>query len=214
MGVYELDLLDGFGNIFSVVKKKPSVIVPALFGIGAILLFNLVIFEYVVILKTGGMVWLPFAFNVLKWAIIFSLSGWTALLMKYEDLNYEKAFSKSFTNLFVFCTFMAFFTVAGFSLYFVPGMFILFFLLYIPTYSVVKNDSDALNGFKENMKFILEDAHVIHTLVSLIIITLFLLIPYVGEYFAAFFYMLWIPNIYISEKEAQSLKQEELNDEF
>jgi hypothetical protein len=202
-----MNTLDGFGNIFGVLKRKPSIIIPPLFGIGTILLFNLVIFEYIANVRLGGIGWIPFAFDVIKWSVIFVISGWTALLMKYEDVNSEKVFSKAFANLFVFSTFMSFFTVAGFEMYLIPGMFILFFILYIPTYMVINGDSDTLNAFKGNARFIMEDAHVIHTLVSLVIITLLLLIPYAGEYLAAFFYMLWIPNIYISEKQEE---QEEM----
>ncbi len=198
-----MNMLDGFGNIFGVMKRKPSVIIPSLFGIGTLLVFNLVIFEYAANVRILSSTWIPFAFNVLKWAVIFSISAWTALLIGREEVNSEKAFSKSFSNLFVFSTFMSFFVVTGFEMYVIPGIFILFFMLYIPTYAVLNEDTDALRGFKGNMNFIMEDAHVIHTLVSLIIITLLLLIPYAGEYLAAFFYMLWIPNIYISEKQEE-----------
>ncbi|WP_036221824.1 hypothetical protein [Mesoaciditoga lauensis] len=204
-----MNMLDGFGNIFGVMKRKPSVIIPSLFGIGTLLVFNLVIFEYAANVRILSSTWIPFAFNVLKWAVIFSISAWTALLISREEVDSEKAFSKSFSNLFVFSTFMSFFVVSGFEMYVIPGIFILFFMLYIPTYAVLNEDTDALRGFKGNMNFILEDAHVIHTLVSLIIITLLILIPYAGEYLAAFFYMLWIPNIYISEKQEEKEESEE-----
>ncbi len=198
-----MEFLDGFGNIFFVIKKKPTAVVPSLFGVGTVLMFNLITWEYFTNIKLLNAGWIPFAFNVFKWAIVFSISGWTALLIGQERTSSERAFSKFFVSLFVFSTFMSFFTVAGFEMYVIPGMFILFFMLYIPTYMVLNEDIDALDGFKGNLRFILEDAHVIHTLVSLIILTFFLLIPYVGEYFAAFFYMLWIPNIYISERQQE-----------
>ncbi len=193
-----MEMLDGFGNIFGVLKRRPGVIVPAIFAVVVAFLFNFV----VIFAKGPNIQWLPFAFDVFKWALVFTLSGWTTLLLKHENEKSEKIFSKVFLDLFVFSTFISFFTITGFGLYIVPGMMIMFFVMYTPMYITLKGNSIALDALKENFKFILEDSHVIHTLVALLIFMIFVLIPYVGEYFAIFFYVLWIPNIYISEKEA------------
>ncbi len=199
-------MLDGFGNIFGMVKRSPEVITPAIFAVIVALLFNIIL----LLAKASNVQiqWLPFAFDVFKWTLIFTLSGWTTLLIKYESNKSEKIFSKIFLDLFVFSTFISFFTIVGLNLYIIPGMAIMFFVLYTPAYMVLNEKVRALNVLKGNLNFILEDAHVIHTLVALLIFMVLILIPYVGEYFAIFFYVLWIPNIYIFEKEKH---EEEIN---
>ena len=190
-------MLDGFGNIFDVIKRSPGVIIPSIFAVVVALLLNFVI----LFTQTPSIQWLPFAFNVFKWALVFTFSGWTALLIKYESKESEKVFSKIFLDLFVLSTFISFFVIAGLSLYIVPGIMIMFFVIYTPVYMSLEGNVSTLKVLKGNLNFILEDSHVIHTLVALLIFMILILIPYVGEYFAIFFYVLWIPNIYISEKE-------------
>lgn len=190
-------MLDGFGNIFGVIKRKPAVIVPAIFSVIVALLFNFV----VLFARIPNIQWLPFAFNVFKWTLVFTLSGWTALLIKHESKESERIFSKVFLELFVFSTFISFFAITGLGLYVVPGMVIMFFVMYTPVYIALEGNVSTLKVLKGNFNFILEDSHVIHTLIALFIFMVLILIPYVGEYFAIFFYVLWIPNIYISERE-------------
>ncbi len=197
-------MLDGFGNIFDVIKRSPGVIIPSIFAVVVALLLNFVI----LFTQTPSIQWLPFAFNVFKWALVFTFSGWTALLIKYESKESEKVFSKIFLDLFVLSTFISFFVIAGLSLYIVPGIMIMFFVIYTPVYMSLEGNVSTLKVLKGNLNFILEDSHVIHTLVALLIFMILILIPYVGEYFAIFFYVLWIPNIYISEKEMD--KKEEM----
>ncbi len=192
-----MEMLDGFGNIFDVIKRRPTVVVPAVFAVIVALLFNFV----VLFARIPNIQWLPFAFNIFKWALVFTLSGWTALLIKYESKESEKIFSKTFLDLFAFSTFISFFTITGLGLYIIPGMVIMFFVMYTPVYITLEGNVSTLNVLKGNFNFILEDSHVIHTLVVLLIFMILILIPYVGEYLAIFFYVLWTPNIYISEKE-------------
>lgn len=192
--------LDGFGNIFETIGKNPRVIFPAFMGVIAALLFDIISFEYSGMLKSFNFSWIPFSFEVLKWSVAFTLSAWTALLMKERERESHEIFSNVFLDVFVFSVFMAFFVVAGFGFYIVPGFLILFFMIYIPSEMVLGESTKSLRILKGNLKFILEDAHVIHTLVALLLMVIFVLIPYVGEYLAIFFYILWIPNIYISGK--------------
>ncbi len=197
-------MLDGFGNIFDVIKRSPEVIIPSIFAVIVALLLNFVI----LFTRTPSIQWLPFAFDVFKWALVFTFSGWTALLIKYESKESEKIFSKIFLDLFVLSTFISFFEIAGLSLYIIPGIIIMFFVIYTPVYMSLEGNVNTLKVLKGNLNFILEDSHVIHTLIALLIFMILILIPYVGEYFAIFFYVLWIPNIYISEKEMD--KKEEM----
>lgn len=192
--------LDGFGNIFGVIRENPRVIFPALIGVAVALLFDIISFEYSGMLKTLNFGWIPFSFEVFKWSVTFTLSGLTALLIGKNVKESHELFSKIFLDVFVFSVFMAFFVVTGFGLYVVPGLLILFFMIYIPVGMVLEQGANSLEKFKRNLNFILEDAHVIHTLIALLLIIIFVLIPYVGEYMAIFFYILWIPNIYISGK--------------
>ncbi|GEM_PF-1649230 len=193
--------LDGFGNIFGVIRKNPRVIFPALIGVAVALLLNIISFEYSRMLKTMNFGWIPFSFEIFKWGVAFTLSGLTTLLMKKNAKESHELFSKIFLDVFIFSTFMAFFVVTGFGLYVVPGLLILFFMIYIPIEMVLEQNTSSLERFKGNLNFILEDAHVIHTFIALLLIIVFTLIPYIGEYIAMFFYILWIPNIYISGKK-------------
>lgn len=192
--------LDGFGDIFGVIRRNPGVIFPAFLGVAVALIFNVISFEYSEMIKTLNFGWIPFSFEIFKWSAAFTLSGLTALLMKNNTEESQEFFSKTFLDVFVFSVFMAFFVVVGLDLYVVPGLLILFFMIYIPDEMILKQDTNSLKSFKGNLSFILEDAHVIHTLVALLLIIVFMLIPYIGEYIAIFFYILWIPNIYISAK--------------
>ncbi len=192
--------LDGFGDIFGVIRRNPGVIFPAFLGVAVALIFDVISFEYSGMVKTLNFSWIPFSFEIFKWSVAFTLSGLTALLMKKNTKESQEFFSKNFLDVFVFSVFMAFFVVVGLDLYVVPGLLILFFMIYIPSEMILKQDTNSLKRFKGNLSFILEDAHVIHTLVALLLIIVFILIPYIGEYIAIFFYILWIPNIYISGK--------------
>ena len=192
--------LDGFGDIFETIRKNPKVIFPAFVGVIVALLFDIILFEYSGMLKSFNFSWIPFSFEVLKWSVAFTLSAWTALLIKERERESHEIFSNVFLDVFVFSIFMAFFVVAGFAFYIVPGFLILFFMIYIPSEMVLGESTKSLGTLKRNLKFILEDAHVIHTLVALLLMVIFVLIPYVGEYLAIFFYILCIPNIYISGK--------------
>ena len=192
--------LDGFGNVFGVIRRNPGVIFPAFLGVAVALIFDVISFEYSGMVKTLNFSWIPFSFEIFKWSVAFTLSGLTALLMKKNTKESQEFFSKNFLDVFVFSVFMAFFVVVGLDLYVVPGLLILFFMIYIPSEMILKQDTNSLKRFKGNLSFILEDAHVIHTLVALLLIIVFILIPYIGEYIAIFFYILWIPNIYISGK--------------
>ncbi len=201
--------LDGFGDVFFIVKEKPRVLIPAIFGVVVVGIMNFVIFGYFGMLKLS-VTWMPFALTVFKWSLIFTLSAWSALLIAYDDPKVEKIFSKSFVSLFTLSTFMAFFVVWGLDLYVIPGFFVLFLMEYAPCHMILSGSTDSLEAFKGNMRFILEDSHVIHTIVSLFILVTLFAIPYVGEYLAAFFYVLWIPNIYVSEKRRME-NEEEVN---
>ena len=192
--------LDGFGNVFGVIRRNPGVIFPAFLGVAVALIFDVISFEYSGMVKTLNFSWIPFSFEIFKWSVAFTLSGLTALLMKKNTKESQEFFSKNFLDVFVFSVFMAFFVVVGLDLYVVPGLLILFFMIYIPSEMILKQDTNSLKRFKGNLSFILEDAHVIHTLVAILLIIVFILIPYIGEYIAIFFYILWIPNIYISGK--------------
>ncbi len=207
-GGVSVKTLDGFGDVFLIVAERPRVVIPAIFAVVVVGIMNFIMFGYAKAMNFQAG-WLPFALTILEWAFVFVLSSWSALLIAHKEAESEKLFSKIFPNLFVFSTFAAFFVVWGIEMYVVPGFFVLFFVVYVPVWMILNKDIDTLKALKGSINFILEDGHVVHTAIFLIILLILFAIPYIGEYLAMFFYVLWLPNVYISGKR----KSDEMTDE-
>ncbi len=191
-----------FTDVFGSVKTKYEIVIPAVISVIVALILNMVILETI----NPDFSWIPFAFEVFKWSMAFTLSGLTALIVRFDGQDMQReTFSRSLLNLFVFSVFMAFFVVIGYEIYMLPGMLVLFFTMYAPVRMTHGNDFDILRGLKDNLAFILDDTHILHTFVILLILSLLIIIPYVGDYLSLFFYTLWVPYVY----ENLRLKREE-----
>lgn len=195
-----------FTDIFHSVRERRETIMPAVITVVVAIILNLVILETI----SPNFSWIPFAFEVFKWAVAFTLSGLTALSVRFGAENAQGSFSKIFVNLFVFSVFMAFFVVVGYGVYTLPGMLVLFFTMYAPAEMARSRDFDILSCLKGNFRFILDDAHIIHTFIMVLIVSLLVLVPYAGDYLSLFFYTLWVPYVYekLRETEEQEPKED------